>query len=91
MSEWINVDERLPEKDTPVLICLQGINGIFRWEMDFISSSPDYLGKFLFEYFKMGRVTHWIPLPSLPEEPCYDDKKREPEGFFEGIADDCDK
>ena len=58
MSEWISVEERLPERLVDVLLCYgDGSIGIDCWF--------DGLGGFLLEDFH-GKVTHWMPLPEPP-------------------------
>lgn len=67
MSEWISVTDRLPELGVNVLVFkpptvhimhYEGIasNGDIKWRDQFVS-----LGGF------WGWVTHWMPLPALPE------------------------
>lgn len=60
-SEWISVDDRLPETETTVLICTKRGDIFSSW-----ASNEDV---FWF-YGEEGdnRVTHWQPLPALPEQ-----------------------
>ena len=65
-SEWISVEERLPEKGIEVLVALK--------IGDRVSVDTDriYFGKWL-NYGKFGcacekgYVTHWLPLPEAPK------------------------
>ena len=61
MSEWIDVRDRLPEPYVDVLAVHK--NGYVRVECmtpyESFSFSPIY-----------GEVTHWSPLPELPEIDC---------------------
>lgn len=76
MSEWISVEERLPEKDGWYLVYAPGYWG---------NSKIYGLDGFAYSNFKYnykvhwgiergvgkgwpGIVTHWMPLPELPKE-----------------------
>lgn len=63
-QKWIPCAERMPEKDTSVLICGAGhrvtayydaVFGVFR-----LTESDDL-------FYKKSAVTHWMPLPDAPE------------------------
>ena len=59
-SEWISVDERLPEKRTHVIV----------HDEDGTVGEAFYLNCDLFEWVaneKMAFVTHWMPLPEPPK------------------------
>lgn len=76
MSEWIDVNDKLPEiTDWPqpevglkkmgwskdVLICLDGLaitTGYYRSDGQW----------FIHDEHEVNRVTHWMPLPELPDE-----------------------
>ncbi len=61
MMEWIDVNDRLPDKGVSVLV-FDGID--FIWIME-----RDEIGHFACpqEGWSMGvDVTHWMPLPPLP-------------------------
>ena len=68
MSEWIPVEERLPDENTSILVC-RGPNrnrkiAFFR---DRFFRSATIIDR---------NVTHWMPLPNPPEdarETSYDD------------------
>lgn len=57
-SEWISVEDRLPELFADVLVLRNG-----KIEIDYNEED----GYFAYD-FKGKRVTHWMPLPSPPTE-----------------------
>lgn len=74
MSEWISVNDRLPNETQNYLVVL---NNEFIDIRFFNSKNDPYqtwsfmLNKFLFvddegEWRSTNRVTHWMPLPELP-------------------------
>ena len=69
-SDWISVDERLPDKDAVVLVYKQeyGLIGTAKYSGNgfwgFDNQTRDPMHKFTF----MGGVTHWQPLPQPPSE-----------------------
>lgn len=66
MGEWIDVKERLPEKNTRVLIYIKPRKGL----------NPHItVAKFIGDmflggegYFSFENATHWMPLPEPPTE-----------------------
>lgn len=74
--EWISVKDRLPEPSIDVLVCVvaekdtsfeQGktyhaIDSRVIWTIEHPTS-------FRTDAFGYGKVTHWMPLPSLPDCP----------------------
>ena len=78
-SEWISVDERLPEDTLPsdykhktikVLVAIKAKNGVsIRTQQRFL----DYTYKdgkrttYWTWRFSAGKVTHWMPLPEAPK------------------------
>lgn len=65
-QEWISVEERLPKEGVRVLVWLKGDN------IQYTSIDTDRLS--LKKWVRWGRlVTHWMPLPSLPEKEKNDD------------------
>lgn len=58
-SEWISVDERLPEHDKPVLV----------WVVS--KAGNAYAFKAYYEnswHLVFGEVTHWQPMPKIPNQ-----------------------
>ena len=67
--EWIDAKEKLPEKDTKVLVFL-GIYGDALEDTEIGYYDPDSgtpNGWRSEEYIPLG-VTHWMPLPTPPKE-----------------------
>lgn len=64
MSEWISVNDRLPELQTYVLVVVDlGNNDL----VVTIGSRSGNTGEFRHNYRVMGStVTHWMPLPEPP-------------------------
>lgn len=62
-SEWISVDERLPEHDGTYPALADGRFGIAKFD-------PEY-NAWLFKNFEvyelMANVTHWMPIPQPPK------------------------
>ena len=59
MSEWISVQDKLPEEDSLILAYMEGFGGVKR--VDVIRFDP--------RYSTVSRtVTHWMPLPKPPKE-----------------------
>lgn len=63
MIEWISVKDRLPEKMQNVLIANK--RGV-RYDID--KGWYDGAGWARCNKGRYGNVTHWMPLPELPEE-----------------------
>lgn len=60
-SEWISVDERLPEKEQIVLCCLGLVMNVYTYKGDRIwEDSYGY-------WQKDEPITHWMPLPEPPK------------------------
>jgi hypothetical protein len=55
-SEWISVDERLPDIDELCLLSMESRITKYRWVV---------IGYFHTNYDKY--VTHWMPLPEVPK------------------------
>ncbi len=62
MTEWISVDERLPEENIRVLVCCQTKKGVRSINIAYQTY------KFWHGYGSMSGVTHWMPLPEMPEK-----------------------
>lgn len=60
-SEWISVEERLPETETSVLVCTERGYIFLSW-----ASNEDVF--WFYNEDEDDRVTHWQPLPEPPEE-----------------------
>ena len=58
-TDWISCSERMPELGVPVLV----IGGSTAW-VDKAYDSDDGVSFYEDNY---GRVTHWMPLPDMPE------------------------
>lgn len=67
-SEWISVDERLPEREGKYLVCTT--NGNIG-----VGNFIDYYGKGTHLCFDCWAVTHWMPLPEPPKMRKEDDGK----------------
>lgn len=57
-NEWVSVNKRLPEKRKEVLVHY----GNGRIGIDWIDSTQCFVFDELY-----GRVTHWLPIPELPD------------------------
>ena len=75
-SEWISVKERLPDDNTPVLICFREgrfeVGGLF-WA--YPSFEDSYTAFQYWDSFnndgqdwEWNDITHWMPLPNTPKE-----------------------
>ena len=62
-QRWIPVSERLPKENAPVLV-LTVLGGMF---VDFIHGKSVVTGNPDFYELDVEDVTHWMPLPKLPE------------------------
>ena len=60
-QRWIPVSERLPEDGKPVWVCTI-------WNEQHSGFLIDGVWVGLFRDFREGEITHWMPLPELPEE-----------------------
>lgn len=67
MSDWISVDERLPEIETAVLVT-DGLRvgesilvGVMHWDEPTFAEPGAWGRRWI-----GNRVTHWMPLPDLP-------------------------
>lgn len=63
MSDWISVDDRLPDLDCMVLIANKDYGGV---GYDFALWNGDYWTR---KAWPLGYTpTHWMPLPLPPED-----------------------
>ena len=60
-SEWISVDERLPEEDTIVLVWCGEVS-----VYNYLHNDLWYTG-YCYITTSEGGVTHWMPLPEAPK------------------------
>ena len=79
--KWISVKERLPEPNTTVLLIAHGWESklVYIGELKKVESEKSWLTGLVskasewtvygFSYLKEPIVTHWMPLPSMPEPP----------------------
>jgi hypothetical protein len=76
MSEWIDVNDRLPEENVVVILSEDG-----NFETGWYGHGTEYMSEKLFTGFfihntgydgdsahSQGNVTHWQPLPEPPKE-----------------------
>jgi len=62
-QRWVPVSERLPKENAPVLV-LTVLGGMF---VDFIHGKSVVTGNPDFYELDVEDVTHWMPLPGMPE------------------------
>lgn len=77
--KWISVEERLPEPNTTVLLIAHGWEPqlVYIGELKKVESERSWLTGLVskvsewtvygFSYLREPIVTHWMPLPSMPE------------------------
>ena len=65
-SEWISVEERLPQVDTDVLVITA--NGSFKVARCNIYHNGTLVLWMTNDGLGERAITHWMPLPELPEE-----------------------
>ena len=79
--KWISVEDRLPEPNTTVLLIAHGwkhqlvyigklekVESVKSWLTGLVSKASEWT-VYGFSYLKEPIVTHWMPLPSMPEPP----------------------
>jgi hypothetical protein len=76
VPEWISVDERLPEEETPVLAIVDGYDGLLtverRWERCDQMTEPYYKDFLYWDWVDNdgqdleGKVRFWMRLPEMP-------------------------
>lgn len=67
IMEWIDVNDRLPEKDGRCIVCTKNITG---WQplKHNIFISEYMFNDFIYMGWENNPVTHWMPLPEPPKE-----------------------
>ena len=63
MSEWIRVEDRLPESDDSVLVFIQNSHDE---EIEIASYNPNRRRAWDIDWLN-ATVTHWMPLPKPPK------------------------
>lgn len=72
MSEWISVEDRLPDYGEPVLICANDVVQSVTFMRDGFEDTADWFEPYHFgdddEFLRVWAsfVTHWMPLPEPP-------------------------
>jgi len=60
VSEWISVDDRMPEPYEPVFVVWNGLFAVgVRFDIDVWFVDKDWPDT--------KTITHWLPIPDLPE------------------------
>lgn len=66
--KWISVEDRLPDEPGEVMICLHGYVTVAWYSVNRFETGGGMVF-FVDDHFADGNeVTHWMPLPSKPEE-----------------------
>lgn len=63
MSEWISVEDRLPDQGQPVIYWFS-LLGVFAGKFERLNGTNLFSGE---RGFLGDEVTHWMPLPEPPE------------------------
>lgn len=74
MSDWISVEEELPENDIRVIACgkrrEQFVDGLGDFNQDFVGEVIHFDdGCFVHGINAEIMATHWMPLPKPPQKP----------------------
>lgn len=66
LTQWVRVEDRLPELDKKVMVTINFVDfGTGRLSRSmYYPNSPDF---FETNFYNAGLVTHWMPLPLPPE------------------------
>ncbi len=67
MSEWIDVNERLPKKDGRYIVHTRNLTGYAPLENN-IFVAVFAFDDFAFKGWEDNEVTHWKPLPKPPKQ-----------------------
>lgn len=67
MSEWISVKDKMPPRDTDVLVFIWGGCSVGRFDKgpDGLETRWEFEDYYLYKD-EMNAVTHWMPLPEPP-------------------------
>jgi len=69
MLEWIPVEERLPEEGEKVLVYRPNAYMSYDNEIRIVSRNENFAHRKNNNFFNcVCKVTHWLPLPPLPED-----------------------
>lgn len=68
MSEWISVQERLPERDEDVLVYFDLKLCVAYWLGEYFNRDVPWV-ETVSRYHLDHPPTHWMPLPNLPQLP----------------------
>ncbi len=64
MSEWISVDDKLPEHAKPVLLLIAGSDNMC---VGYLSPDDEFRDDRWDHSFQPFYISHWQPLPGLPK------------------------
>ena len=64
MSEWISIDDRLPEEFITCLVFCDGFFEVAEYNKHF----KTWINVLYSEITNIDNVTHWMPLPEPPEQ-----------------------
>lgn len=68
INQWISVEERLPEPDTPVLVCVPDYSDTHRVLIARYDDLWGWIGQWDGAISMRTQITHWMPLPEPPKE-----------------------
>lgn len=73
-SQWISVQDRLPENKKRVLVFgeLEGTIGLSIYTAKLYSADKWNAQAFMHANYEVSNVTHWMPLPAPPGSEEYD-------------------
>ena len=67
VQKWIPVSERLPEPFVSVLACIPSEAPLPMVHESYIADHEAWVCILTAERYKLGEVTHWMPLPEPPK------------------------
>jgi hypothetical protein len=76
VSEWIKCSDRLPENEQKILIsdgkfvtaCTADVTPFWKGRGEFYPDGCEFGGYEWEWHFELEQITHWMPLPSPPQE-----------------------